>query len=319
MLLFLAIFYIAYAFRGWFYRDDFIFLRKYHELEWTELFFKSRGRIITRPLYGFSIQHFFSANAVALYLINGLIIWANSVLFSLVVRKITNNMLPVILLMLTYILPFTTLRSFGWISVIQHTIPHFFVLLFVFFSLKLDERYSLKTTMWLLVVFVMGLASNLLTVVSPAMAIVGVFSKKTLPSAKTIKTLLLFLVLASAYVLVYKLYVSHPSKAYSMKFEWVWLNQNLVHISAYVFSHRGIEYFTFLVGLCVLASVVRFQRSVIGLLLMSTVCALPFIFLVFAHDVYYHGLSFPIFAAAVLVSLVLLVEKIYFSKKSSPG
>ncbi len=315
LLVLLTVFYIAYSVRGWFAADDFLLLATYEDLAWNELLFKHWGRVITRPIYFHFMQKFFSTQAFFYYLFNGILIWINSILFALIVRRLCGSkVIPLTLLMVVFLIPFTTLRSFAWISVEQHIIPHFFVLIFVLLSFQLKDKFSWKMVALLLLVFTLGLVSNPMSVIAPSIALVATYDKVSYKNPRHIKVLISILFLGGMFAVAYKLHVTHPEVAYTMALEYVWLRNNLSHLSKFLFSYPGVAIFLSLTITVVVVSV--FGRSLLPLrlLVISVICASPYLFLVLAKEVYYHSLSFPFFLAAVLVSILVFVES-FFSHK----
>lgn len=224
---FIFFFYLNYAQNAWFFQDDFVLLRHYgNEIHWREaLNFENFGRFFSRNVYWRLGGELFSPNTQLFYVLNFVVILMTAFLIFGIFNRKHGLFLSLSAALVYFVLP-ANIYSYSWISNSQHILGHFFVFLFLYFHQKFtQEEDSIWHVVVLLLVFLLGLASNIF--MSMSMGVV-VWSLLTDPRQRRKKAPYVVLVLGSALALYFFFKLTKGAVgSYSVKISMDVLLENL--------------------------------------------------------------------------------------------
>jgi hypothetical protein len=163
---FMTAFYLAYAYKAWFFQDDFGFIDRYAaNVNLRQMWdFTNFGRFVTRNAYWHYGQQLFGLNAQYFYLFNLFCIGVTSILAGLIVMRRHDGFAGIVAGLFYYALP-ATAASYVWLSNSQHLIGHLcamlFVYLFVTTAWSPDSRTRFGAILTLVIVLILGFMSNI--------------------------------------------------------------------------------------------------------------------------------------------------------------
>lgn len=297
---YMAFFYMNYAQIGWFYQDDFTFLRRYnHAIYWWDILsFENFGRFFSRNLYWYLGNEFFSPNALFFYFFNFSCVVATSFLAFFLFRREHDAFIGTAAGMVYFTMP-ATVMSYIWISNSQHLLGHFFVLLFVCLYQRLSRAQdSVRNVIALCTVFLLGLSSNIF--MSMALSLVA-WDLITDPVQR--KKRISYAVLAISGLLSVFFFVKLSKAAagsYSTKISWDVLLENM---RFYWQSPWNGLLWLIAVAAGVLVSIRRKQYFNAWLFLASVAFFMPFAFFVQQRYLQYGSLSYLFFFLGIFALL----------------
>ncbi len=159
-------FYFYISINAWFWTEDFAFYERYLTLiDFESLFHPelNSGRFVSRNLYWYLADHFFGKNSEYYYAFNFFIIASTSYLIYKIFSKRHGAYFGTVSALLYFCLP-SVIGCYVWLSNSQHLLPHFFVVLFIFYYIEqvdfANGKLKLSSFFILILIFAFGLSSN---------------------------------------------------------------------------------------------------------------------------------------------------------------
>ncbi len=290
-------FYIHYAQISWFFQDDFSFLRRYDgNIRWMELLtFENFGRFISRNVYWYVGNLFFSPNVLFFYVFNLTSIAASSFIVFLLFRCRYGKFLSSAAGLVYFTIP-ATILSYVWISNSQHLLGHFFVLLFVYMYQRLMKNSdSAWSAMAVLAVFLAGLSSNIF--VSMAMSLVA---WDLLTDASQRRKRMPYVILIAGSVMALYFFAKLSKDATGSYASEISLRVLLENLQFYWHSSWGGFLWIALVVLGTVTAIARRNHFNAWLFLASVAFFMPFAFFVQQRYLQYGLLSHLLFLLGML-------------------
>lgn len=300
----IGFFYVTYAYRAWFFQDDFGFIGDYSSsIKLNQLIdFTNFGRFLSRNVYWHLCIKYFSQNAQFFYIFNLYIILCSCYLLYKTFRG-KGRFVALIAALFYFTLP-ATIDCYVWLSNSQHILGHFFVFLLVYLFKKNDRDTGMKArlirTIQLIACLILGFESNIF-----ASMVLSLPIWMTITQSRYGKSKSNYLVL-SAGTLLFALFYLKLSRyqvgAYTTSFTFNTLKTNL----NYYYNNSYIAALWIIsVAIGAAYSLARKKYFISWLFLASGAFFLPFAFLVHQRYNSYGALTHLFF---LLGSWFLLVD-----------